>query len=652
MKKGIHISKEFKMGKNIFQKIISEHIIKGEMLEGEEIGIKVDQTLTQDALGAIAYLQFEALHIPEVKTELSVSYVDHLMFQQGPANADVHNYLRTAANKYGILFSKPGNGICHQVHLERFSKPGCTLIGTDSHTVTCGAVGMVAIGAGGLDVAVAMGGGEFYLKYPKVVRVNLVGRLNDWTAAKDIILEVLRRITTKGNVGAVLEYSGPGLEHLTVPERGTIANMGAETGVTASVFPSDEMTLRFFKQQGREQDWKRIHADDNAVYDDEIEIDLSELEPLAALPHSPDNVKKVSEIEDLEVNQVLIGSCTNSSFKDLMMVSKILKGRKVHPNISLGIVPGSRQVLTMLAQNGALADIVASGARILESGCGFCIGHGQSPQNFGISVRTNNRNYKGRCGTQNGSVYLVSPETAAATAIAGKLTYGAEFGIEYPHVELPDLFTIDDSMIILPKGEDEIYRSPVIGEPPTNTQMPGKFEAEVAIVVKDRINTDDIIPAGPAMNYRANIEKSCEFVFQFIDDKFYENCKRIKEKNHASIIIAGESYGQGSSREHAAMCPMVMGVRAVIAKSIERIHQANLINFGIIPLIFDNEEDYEGISIGDKLYVDNIHESIYCKKILINNITKNKTFSVRNNLTRRQCEIILKGGLLNYVTGV
>lgn len=639
------------MGKSIFRRIISEHIMKGEMLAEEEIGIKIDQTLTQDALGAIAYLQFEALNIPTVKTELSVSYVDHLMFQQGPANADVHSYLRTVADKYGILFSKPGNGICHQVHLERFSKPGCTLIGTDSHTVTCGAVGMVAIGAGGLDVAVAMGGGEFYLKYPKVIKVNLVGRLKAWVSAKDIILEVLRRITTKGNVGTVLEYGGPGLRNLTVPERGTISNMGAETGVTASIFPSDEMTFKFFRQQGREQDWKEIYADEDAEYDGEIQIDLSELEPLAALPHNPDNVEKVSEVKDIQVDQVLIGSCTNSSFKDLMMVSKILKGRKVHQNISLGVVPGSKQVLTMLAQNGALADIIASGARILESGCGFCIGHGQSPRNFGISVRTNNRNYKGRCGTQNGSVYLVSPETAAATAIAGELTYGAEMGIEYPNVELPDLFTIDDSMIILPKGEDNIFRSPVIGKPPFNTRMPEDLEAEIAIVVKDKINTDDIIPAGPAMDFRANIEKSCEFVFQFIDGTFYDNCRRIKEKNYASVIVAGESYGQGSSREHAAMCPMVMGVRAVIAKSIERIHQANLVNFGIIPLIFDNEKDYQGISIGDKLIIDNISKIIFDEKILVNNITENNSFFVRNNLTRRQGEIILQGGLLNYVTG-
>lgn len=639
------------MGKNIFQKIISEHLVKGEMFVGEEIGIKIDQTLTQDALGAIAYLQFEALNIPRVKTELSVSYVDHLMFQQGPANADVHNYLRTAADKYGILYSKPGNGICHQVHLERFSKPGGTLIGTDSHTVTSGAAGMVAMGAGGLDVSVAMGGGEFYLRYPKVIKVNLVGRLKEWASAKDVILEVLRRITTKGNVETVLEYSGPGLSCLTVPERGTIANMGAETGVTASVFPSDEMTLAFFIQQGREQDWKAICADEDADYDGEIEINLTELEPLAALPHSPDNVKKVSEIEDLEVNQVLIGSCTNSSFKDLMMVSKILKGRKVHPNVSLGVVPGSKQVLTMLAQNGALADIIASGARILESGCGFCIGHGQSPQNNGISVRTSNRNFKGRCGTQNGRVYLVSPETAAATAIAGKLTYGAKLGIEYPRVELPDLYTIDDSMIILPTGEDNIYRSPVIGEPPYNTKMAEKLEAEVAIVVKDKINTDDIIPAGQAMNFRANIEKSCEFVFQFIDDKFETNCRRIKEEDHASIIIAGESYGQGSSREHAAMCPMVMGVRAVIARSIERIHQANLINFGIMPLLFENKDDYEGISFGDTLVIDNVSKVIFDKRIAVKNITKNKTFMVSNNLTRRQGEIILKGGLLNYVTG-
>lgn len=639
------------MGKNIFQKIISEHITKGEMLPGQEIAIKIDQTLTQDSLGAIAYLQFEALKIPKVKTELSVSYVDHLMIQQGPANADVHNYLMTVANKYGIYFSKPGNGICHQVHLERFSKPGRTLIGGDSHTVTCGAAGMVAIGAGGLDVAVAMGGGDFYFKYPRVIKVNLIGRLKDWVAAKDIVLEVLRRITTKGNVGTVLEYSGPGLACLTVPERATIANMGAEAGVTTSIFPSDEMTRTFFRQQGRENDWIPLYADKDAVYDGEIEIDLCELEPLVALPHSPDNVKKVSEVEGLEVSQVLIGSCTNSSFKDLMMVAKILKGRKVHPNVSLGIAPGSRQVLTMLAENGALTDMVSAGARILESGCGFCVGHGQSPHNNGISVRTNNRNYKGRCGTQNSSVFLVSPETAAATAIAGKLTYGAKLGIEYPKVELPDLFVIDDSMIIPPKGDGEIYRSPVIGEPPFNTEMPENLNAKVAIVVKDKINTDDIIPAGPAMEFRANVEKSCEFVFQYIDKEFFNYCKEVKNEGFASIIVAGESYGQGSSREHAAMCPMVMGVRAVIAKSIERIHQSNLINFGIMPLIFDDENDYEDISKGDILSIDNIYKVIFDENITVNNLTKNKTFIVKNSLTKRQSEIILKGGLLNYVTG-
>ncbi|NLW07462.1 MAG: aconitate hydratase [Clostridia bacterium] len=639
------------MGKNIFEKIISEHITKGEMLPGQEIAIRIDQTLTQDSLGAIAYLQFEALKIPKVKTELSVSYVDHLMIQQGPANADVHNYLMTVANKYGIYFSKPGNGICHQVHLERFSKPGCTLIGGDSHTVTCGAAGMVAIGAGGLDVAVAMGGGDFYFKYPRVIKVNLIGRLKDWVAAKDIVLEVLRRITTKGNVGTVLEYSGPGLACLTVPERATIANMGAEAGVTTSIFPSDEMTRTFFRQQGRENDWIPLYADKDAVYDGEIEIDLCELEPLVALPHSPDNVKKVSEVEGLEVSQVLIGSCTNSSFKDLMMVAKILKGRKVHPNVSLGIAPGSRQVLTMLAENGALTDMVSAGARILESGCGFCVGHGQSPHNNGISVRTNNRNYKGRCGTQNSSVFLVSPETAAATAIAGKLTYGAKLGIEYPKVELPDLFVIDDSMIIPPKGDGEIYRSPVIGEPPFNTEMPENLNAKVAIVVKDKINTDDIIPAGPAMEFRANVEKSCEFVFQYIDKEFFNYCKEVKNEGFASIIVAGESYGQGSSREHAAMCPMVMGVRAVIAKSIERIHQSNLINFGIMPLIFDDENDYEDISKGDILSIDNIYKVIFDENITVNNLTKNKTFIVKNSLTKRQSEIILKGGLLNYVTG-
>ncbi|GAB4112668.1 MAG: aconitate hydratase [Candidatus Caldatribacteriota bacterium] len=620
------------------------------MLPGQEIAIKIDQTLTQDSLGAIAYLQFEALKVPQVKTELSVSYVDHLMIQQGPANADIHNYLRTIADKYGIIFSKPGNGICHQVHLERFSKPGKTLLGGDSHTVTCGAAGMLAIGAGGLDVAVAMGGGEFYLQYPKVIKISLVGRLREWVSAKDIVLEVLRRITTKGNVGTVLEYSGPGLSYLTVPERGTIANMGAEAGVTTSIFPSDEMTLEFFKQQKREKDWIELSADENAIYDGEIEIDLSKLEPLVALPHSPDNVKRVSEVEDLKVSQVLIGSCTNSSYRDLMIVARILKGRKINPEVSLGIAPGSRQVLMMLAKNGALTDLVSAGARILESGCGFCVGHGQSPHNNGISVRTNNRNYKGRCGTQNSSVFLVSPETAAATAIAGKLISGLDLGTEYPRIKLPDLFTVDDSMIILPRGVDNIYRSPLIGEPPFNTEMPGKLTAKVAIVVKDRINTDDIIPAGPAMEYRANIEKSCEFVFWYIDKEFNNYCQEIKDEGYASVIIAGESYGQGSSREHAAMCPMVMGVRAVIAKSIERIHKANLINFGIIPLEFEQGNDYQEINKGDILCIDNVPEVIFNKKITVRNITKNKTFIVKNNLTKRQGEIILQGGLLNFIT--
>jgi aconitate hydratase len=640
------------MGKNLFEKIVSEHLISGEMIEGQEILIKIDQTLTQDSLGAIAYLQFETLNVNKIKTDLSVSYVDHLMIQNGPANSDVHKYLKTIADKYGIVYSKPGNGICHQVHLERFSKPGSTLIGGDSHTVTSGAAGMVAIGVGGLDIAIAMGFGEYYLKYPRIVKISLNGQLSEWVTAKDIILEILRRVGTKGNVGTVFEYAGDGLKYLTVPERGTIANMGAETGVTASIFPSDDTTRDFFIKQGREHDWTPIYADNDAEYSGEIEINLEELEPLVAMPHSPDEVKKISELKELEVDQVLIGSCTNSSFKDLMMVAKILRNNKVHDNVSLGVVPGSKQVLTMLAKNGALTDIISSGARILESGCGFCVGHGQSPQNNGVSVRTNNRNYKGRSGTQSGQVYLTSPEVAASTAIHGKLTDPRLLGMKYPMIDLPERFDIDDSLIIYPNGNNEIYRSPIIGNPPHNIALPEFLNSQVAIKLGDNINTDDIIPAGPAMDYRANIDKSCEFVFQFIDKNFYDRCKKIKSENKFSIIVAGESYGQGSSREHAAMCPMVMGVKAVIAKSIERIHQNNLINFGILPLVFKSPEDYNHISLEDELVIRNLSEAIFKEEIEIENKSKATKFQVLNRLTERQANVIASGGLLNYVNGM
>ena len=639
-----------RLGKNLVEKIIGSHLVSGSMFSGSEVGIRIDQTLTQDSLGAMAYLQFEALGIPKVRTKLSVSYVDHLMFQPGAENADVHRYLETIADKYGIVFSRPGNGICHQVHLERFSRPGETLIGGDSHTVTCGAAGMLAIGVGGLDVALAMGGKAFYLTYPKVVRVNVSGRLNEWVSAKDVILEVLSRLGTKGNVGVVLEYGGEGLKTLSVPERATIANMGAELGVTTSIFPSDELTRRFFAAQDRLEDWQELLPDGDANYHDQIDINLSAIEPNVALPHSPGNVKKIKEIQDLSVQQVLIGSCTNSSYRDLMIVAGILKGKKIHPSVGLGVVPGSRQVLTMIAENGALHDMIAAGARILEAGCGFCVGQGQAPQTGGFSVRTNNRNFAGRSGTKDAQVYLTSPETAAVAALKGQLVDPRQSDIEYPVVSLPEKYIKDDSMLIYPQGRGEIFRSPSIGTPPFNSSMPEHLRSKVAIKLGDMINTDDIIPAGPAMNYRSNIPKSCEFVFKFIDASFPQTCEKNKQEGVASVIVAGISYGQGSSREHAALCPMYMGVRSVIAKSIERIHRDNLINFGILPLSFMDAADYDRIRPDDELVIDDIYKAVQSPVIIVYNVTQQCFFNVGNDLTERQQAIILCGGMLNYAT--
>lgn len=638
------------MGKNLFEKIISSHLVSGSLDPGSEIGIRIDQTLTQDSLGAMAYLQFEALGVERAKTELSVSYVDHLMFQPGSENADVHRYLESVADKYGIVFSKPGNGICHQVHLERFSQPGKTLIGGDSHTVTCGAAGMLAVGVGGLDVALAMGGAPFYLLAPKVIKVNLIGSLNPWSTAKDIILEILKLLTSKGNVGTAIEYGGPGIRNLTVPERATICNMGAELGVTTSIFPSDEMTQRFFAAQGREKDWRELLPDAGAVYAKEMTIDLAQIEPNVALPHSPDRVCTVREAAGKVVDQVLIGSCTNSSYQDLMRVAAVLKGKKIHPSISFGVVPGSRQVLTMITQNGGLYDIIASGARILESGCGFCVGQGQAPQTKGVSVRTNNRNFEGRSSTKDAQVFLVSPETAAATALAGTITDPRSMSINYPEIDLPEKYDIDDSMILYPSYKAEIFRSPAIGTPPFNTPMPAELNSKVAIKVADMINTDDIIPGGSAMNYRSNIPKSCEFIFQFVDSLFPGNCQKNKEAGMASVIVAGISYGQGSSREHAALCPMYMGIRVVIAKSIERIHRDNLINFGILPLIFADDGDYERVEKNDELFIKDIYSAIHHSCIQIVNRTKNYSFTAVNDLTTRQSEVILAGGKLNYAT--
>ncbi len=636
------------MGLNIFEKIIRSHLVSGEMKVGSEVSISIDQTLTQDPLGTMAYLQFEAMGIPKVKTKLSVAYVDHCMLQEGFENSDDHLYLQTVAAKYGVLFSKPGNGICHQVHLERFSRPGWTLIGADSHTPTCGAVGMLSIGAGGLDVAVAMAGGTFYLKYPKVIKVNLHGRLQPWSTAKDIILEVLKKLTTKGNVGKVLEYGGDGINMLTVPERSTITNMGAELGVTTSVFPSDEMTRTFFAAQAREADWQEVVPDADACYAEVIDIELDAIEPNVALPHSPDNVCKVREAGDIKVQQVLIGSCTNSSFQDLMTVAGMLKGKRVHPDVSFGVVAGSRQVLRMIAANGALNTIIDSGARILESSCGFCAGYGQSPPSGAVSIRTNNRNFEGRSGTKDAKVYLVSPQVAVATALNGKLTDPRDLSTEVPKTLFPKQFHIDDGMVIQPAtGNVEIFRGPNIGEPPKNTPMPDILQAGVVIKVGDKITTDHIIPTGPVSKFRSNIPKSSKFIFRDVDPCFVQRCEENKSLETDSIIVAGLSYGQGSSREHAALCPMHLGVRAVIAKSIERIHMANLVNFGIIPLTFQDEADYERLRVEDKLLIVDTGQALQRQVIQVKNITQDYEFDVSHTLTPRQIKIVLCGGLLN-----
>jgi aconitate hydratase len=638
-----------KMGQNLVEKLIASHLVSGEMKRGSEISIRIDQTLTQDALGTMAYLQLEAMGKPELKTKLSVSYVDHLTLQQGFENADDHQYLRTVAAKYGILYSKPGNGICHQLHLERLSRPGWTLLGGDSHTPTAGAVGMLAIGAGGLDIAVAMAGGAFFLTYPRIIQVNLHGKLNPWVAAKDVILELLKSLTTKGNVGTVLEYGGAGIAHLSVPERATITNMGAELGGTTSLFPSDEVTREFFRAQQREQEWSELLPDPRARYDRTIDLELDSIEPNIALPHSPDNTRKIRELEGVSVDQVLIGSCTNSSFKDLMTAATLLQGKKIHPRVSFGVAPGTRQVLRMITDNGALADIMDSGARILEPACGFCAGYGQSPHSKAVSLRTNNRNFEGRSGTKDAEVYLASPESAVVAALTGKITDPRNLGVDYPVIQQPKRFYVDDSLFIHPSRSGEIYRSPNIGEPPKNTSMPRNLKTVVTIKLGDKITTDHIIPAGSVSQYRSNIQKSSEFVFQNVDANFAQTCKRAKSRKLSAIIIAGLSYGQGSSREHAAICPMYLGVRAVIAKSIERIHMANLINFGIMPLIFKNMGDYDQLQNGDQLEIADTHDILRGSELVVMNKTRQKQISVRYSLTVRQAQIVLQGGLLNYI---
>jgi len=642
------------MGLTIVEKILKKHITEGEPEKGTEVGIKIDQTLTQDATGTMAYLQFEAMNVPKVKTDLSVSYVDHNTVQIGFENADDHKYLMSVAAKYGIVYSRAGNGICHQVHLERFGKPGKTLLGSDSHTPTSGGVGMIAIGAGGLDVAVAMAGGAFYLTYPKVIKINLTGELKPWVSAKDVIMKVLETFTTKGNVGCVFEYGGPGVKTLSVPERATITNMGAECGVTTSVFPSDETTKEFLKAQDREDDWVELSADNDAEYDKIVDINLSDLEPLTATPHSPGNISKVKDLK-MPVDQVCLGSCTNSSYKDLMTVAKIVEGHVAHPNVSFVVAPGSKQVLENITKDGGFKNLLSAGARFTENACGFCIGNSQSPKTEAVSLRTSNRNFLGRSGTKSANAYLVSPETAAAAVITGEFTDPRELekqGIKYPNIEMPKKFHIDDSMFIFPKDavKTEIYRGPNIGNPPDAQPLKDTISGDVVIKVEDKITTDHIIPAGSKMKYRSNVPKYSTFLFEVVDPTFHDRAEKIRDSGKDNIIVAGLSYGQGSSREHAALCPMYMGVKAVIAKSMERIHNANLINFGILPLDFKDEKDYDSIDQGDELELPNIKESLNeGKDLVVKNKTKGTEFEVKYTLSDRQKNVLLAGGTLSYM---
>ncbi len=637
------------MGLTLTEKIIKAHIVDGEMIKGQEIGLRIDQTLTQDATGTMAYLQFEAMGVDRVKTERSVAYIDHNTLQSGFENADDHRFIGSIAKKHGIWFSRPGNGICHQVHLERFGKPGKTLIGSDSHTPTGGGIGMLAMGAGGLDVAVAMGGGAYYITMPKVVKINLTGKLNDWVSAKDVILEVLRILSVKGGVGKVMEYCGDGVASLSVPERATITNMGAELGATTSIFPSDETTLRFLKAQGREEDYVPLAADPDAVYDEEVNIDLSKLVPLAACPHSPDNIKTIEEIGAVKVDQVCIGSCTNSSLQDLLKVAHILKGKTVHPDVSLAIAPGSKQVFNMMAECGALSDLIDAGARILESACGPCIGMGQSPNSKGISLRTFNRNFEGRSGTKDGQIYLVSPETAAISAITGVFTDPRTIGAMPPYI-MPEKFLINDNMVTAPASVEEapaveILRGPNIKPFPVNSPLAESIECDVTLKVGDNITTDHIMPAGAKiLPLRSNIPAISEYCFTVCDETFP---KRAKEAGKG-IIVGGVNYGQGSSREHAALAPLYLGVKAIICKSFARIHRQNLINNGILPLEFVNEADYEKIAQGDSLAIADIRKIVETDgKIIVENKTKGESYEVKCELSERGKGMILAGGLLN-----
>ena len=636
------------MGLNVAQKLIQSHLVKGQILKGKEVAIRIDQTLTQDSTGTMAYLQFEAMGIERVKTKRSVAYIDHNMHQAGAENADDHLYIQTVAKKYGIYFSKPGNGICHQVHLERFGVPGETLLGSDSHTPTGGGIGMLAIGAGGLDVAVAMGGGEYYITMPEIIKVKLTGKLNPWVSAKDVILELLKKLTVKGGVGKIFEYCGEGVKTLAVPQRATITNMGAELGATTSIFPSDERTLEFLKAQGREADFVEILPDSDAVYDGEVEIDLSQLEPLAACPHSPDNVVPISELKGIKVNQVAIGSCTNSSYVDMMRAASIIDGKTVNEDVSLVIAPGSKQVLTMLAKNGAMEALVTAGARILESACGPCIGMGQAPVTKGVSLRTFNRNFEGRSGTLSANVYLVSPEVAAASAVTGYITDPREFG-EQIDISMPERFYINDNLIIPPSAEGaevEIVRGPNIQPFPKAKPLAAEVKGKVLTKVGDNITTDHIMPSNAKLlPFRSNIPYLSEYCLVPCDSEFPKKAK----ENGGGIIVGGINYGQGSSREHAALVPLYLGIKAVLAKSFARIHRDNLINNGILPLVFANANDYDTIEQGDTLVIENIEAQVEKEKVIVKNVTRNKEYEMALTVTERQRLMLKQGGLLNMV---
>lgn len=636
------------MGMNLVQKIFEAHRVAGELVPGKEVAIRIDQTLTQDATGTMAYLQFEAMGIPRVRTKLSVSYVDHNMLQTGFENADDHRFLQSIAAKYGIYFSRPGNGICHQVHLERFSTPGQTLLGSDSHTPTCGGAGMIAIGAGGLDVAVAMGGGPFYLPMPKVMLVRLNGRLGPWVAAKDIILEVLRRLTVKGGVAKILEYGGEGIKDLTLTQRATITNMGAELGATTSIFPSDEQTRLYLEAQGRVSSWVPVAPDPDAAYDEILEINLDQLEPMVAQPSSPDSVCPVSEVEGTKISQVCVGSCTNSSFRDLMTVATMLKGKTVHPDISFTVTPGSKQVYSMIAANGALADLIAAGGRILEAACGPCIGMGQVPASGTASLRSFNRNFEGRSGTPDDKVYLSSPEVCAASALAGEIVHPRR--VSQPvSISPPEKFILDDNLIVPPPPDPEqvaVIRGPNIKPVPLRVELPSTIEGEVLLQMGDNITTDHILPAGSKiLPLRSNIPAISEYAFSRVDPAF---AGRAKEKG-GGFVVAGSNYGQGSSREHAALAPMYLGLKGAIVKSFARIHRANLINFGILPLMFVDEQHYNAVDQGDYLRIERVAEQIRGGQlVVVSNITKRTAFVVSHDLTPREVDIVLAGGMLNY----